>query len=85
MNFPASPKEGQTYQEPALTTVQRHAVKDAVNALRSVGLEPEARFLDSRLEEPTLWTFSDGSWRVPALTQPVETSPKRQKKPPSAA
>ena len=64
MTFPKNPKEGQTYQAEPLTGVQRHAVKDAANRLRSVGLSSEALYLDAMLETPVAWTFSKGGWRA---------------------
>ncbi len=62
MTFPKDPKQGQTYQAEPLTVVQRHAVKDAANKLRSVGLSGEALYLDAMLEAPVTWSFSKGAW-----------------------
>ena len=50
MSFPQHPTEGQTYQAPPLTHVQREAVKAASNRLRSAGLEFQARMLDAELD-----------------------------------
>lgn len=92
MTFPKNPKEGQTYQAEPVTVVQRHAVKDAANKLRSVGLSSEALYLDAMLDAPITWSFSKGAWWADRfkgaegiVTESRKLAAKPRKRPSAAA